>query len=472
MDGTGLALFSRMNLPAAARHFASAVILAGAAVLALSLRQMPAAGWAFAGLLLLAVASSAIKIRLSLVDGYFTLNFLFLLAGVAFFSLPETVAACVVSGLAMSLLNNRSKPAPVQVAFNVANLVISGSVAYLAGRELMSEGLSQYRPAWFAMVTTVYFVVNTSLVAGILSLVSDETFGQVNGRYYVTYFPYYLIGAAAVGLLPAGGSRVNVESWLLLLPAVYLAYFLHSLAKGKAAGSLTAVVPVRARRDASRFAIAVASTGAILLVLSLIYWQSADAFRFATLLVLALAVSVPQVSLPGLRGTISAGIVLVLAAVIDLSLSESILMSAAVSLPAAFGRVRNRKIHPLVAMSASIIASAFATIVCRWPLAPWLHDSLPAAMLIAALLVGGIHSALIGTSMWLAEGRPAVVLLERFFYWSIPCYLTAAAVAGLMVATWRSGDWWHALLAMPVVAMAGISYRLHVRNAATTLAKA
>ncbi len=462
-----------MELPVNAKRFAIAVIVAGAFALAMALRGWAGPDWTLALYVTLAVASSAIKIRLGGVAAYFTPNFLFLLAGVAYFTLPETVIACFAAGLGMSFLNCRKKPVPIQVAFNAANLVLSGCVAYLAAHGLFGGGISEYRPAWFAMVTTTYFVTNTFLVAGILSLTTTETFRSINARYYVTSFPYYLVGATAVGLLPLGGAAASIESWLLLPPLVYLVFFFNGLGTGKAAGSITAVERTRtAHNGSSVFAAIITGLGAMLFVLAVIHWESRDQARFAVFSAVGIAASFPRVSLPGIRGTISAGIVMVLAAVADLSLSEAILMAALVSIPSAFAKARNRRIHPFFAISAMMIASALAAVISRWPLAPLTQRSLAVELLVAALLLGCVHSALIATAMSMSEGRAAGAIAERFYFWGLPYYLAGAAAAGLIVVTWRSAGWAPALLLVPVLGLTAVSYQLHVRNASTELAKA
>lgn len=462
-----------MQLPVNAKRFVIAVITAGVFAFAMALRGLTAPDWTFAVYLALAVASSAIKIRLGGVAGYFTPNFLFLLAGVVYFTLPETVIACLAAGLGMSFLNCRKKPVPIQVAFNAANLVVSGCLAYLAAHDLFGGGISEYRPAWFAMVTSTYFVTNTFLVAGVLSLTTAETFRSINARYYVTSFPYYLVGATAVGLLPLGGAAASIESWLLLPPLVYLLLFFNGLETGKAAGSIAAVERTGAvNNGGSIFAAIITALGSLLFVLAVIHWESRDQARFAVFSAVGVAASFPRISLPGIRGTISPGIVMVLAAATDLSLSEAIVMAALVSIPSAFAKARNRKIHPFFTISAMIIASTLAAVISRWPLAALTQQSLPVALAVSAFLLACVHSALIAIAMCKTEGRAVSAVAGRFYFWGLPYYLLGAAAAGLIVATWRSAGWAPALLIVPVLGLTAVSYQLHVRNASSGLARA
>ena len=56
-----------------------------------------------------------VKLRLPRLDGTYSLGFLFLLYGVAHFSLPETLLAVCAGAVAGSLLNTKNRSSAVQV---------------------------------------------------------------------------------------------------------------------------------------------------------------------------------------------------------------------------------------------------------------------------------------------------------------------------------------------------------------------
>jgi hypothetical protein len=463
-----------MELPANARRLAVSVIAAGAAVAAYAVPGLDAQGWSFALYILLSLASSGVKFRMESIQSYFTLNFIFLLAGVAYFSLAQTVVACCVSGLGMSLLNFRNRPARIQVAYNVATLVLSGSVAHLAAHRVFVDGFTHYRPAWFAIVTTIYFVTNTLLVAGIVSLATGESFRAINARYYLNQFPYYVLGAAAVGVLPFGEPVGNAESLLLLLPLAYMVNFFRGLSHGKANGAIAAVdrTVTVAPAGGYGFACAITVIGTMLGVLAIVNWESRDGVRFAVFTAAGTAASFLRVNMPGIRGTITAGFVLVVAAVVEMSLPEILLMAAFTALPAAFAKTRHRGIDPLAAVTAMMLSATVAAVACRWLLAHWLASSVSLALLAAAMILYSVYSLLIAIAISLAEGRSALAVFHRFFFWGLSYCFVGSAAAGLIVATWRSAGWAPSLLMMPILALLGISYQLQVRNAASVLAKA
>ena len=206
-------------MPTTTKMYVAAVIATGAAVLA-------AAGtnWTnsdpkeFLLYLALAVLASVLKLRLPGVEGTYSLNFLFILAGIVHFTLPETLLTGCAAGLAQTLWNVKKRPTFVQTCFNVANLVISIAVCFAVVAGPMSSLVGQYPPATLALAACLYFIVNTVLVSGVLSLLQGKPLRETCREWYWWSFPYYLIGAALVGLLPAGGDTLRVESWLLIIP--------------------------------------------------------------------------------------------------------------------------------------------------------------------------------------------------------------------------------------------------------------
>src|SRR5260370_41850527 len=80
--------------------------------------------------LLLAVLASTMKVRLPGITGTISVNFLFILIGVADFTLAETLTMGCLAILMQCLWRSKSGPRLVQVAFNVAALAISIGAAY------------------------------------------------------------------------------------------------------------------------------------------------------------------------------------------------------------------------------------------------------------------------------------------------------------------------------------------------------
>ena len=290
---------------------------AGGCVLAASL-----ANWSSPDLLswtiylLLSVLASVVKLRLPGMDGTYSLGFLFVLYGVAHFSLPETLLAACAGAVAGSLLNTKKRSSTVQVLFNTANLVISVGACFLIARVCLASGMTRFLPAVIAMVACAYFIINTALVSGVLSLLQGKSLAEVCSQWYVWSFPYYLIGVALVGMLPSPGRAVPGEAWLVLLPLVLSGAFLPGLA-GIACcfGDRRSTQPNAPMPRAARaFVTVVVASGAVLLVVAALDWHLRNPARFVTYLALAMIASTLKISIAAhARNAHSPSFVLVLA---------------------------------------------------------------------------------------------------------------------------------------------------------------
>src|SRR5207302_5087781 len=180
--------------------YVDGVIAVGMAVIAAALLHWTVANPAICvGFVVLSGLASIVKLRLPGLEGTYSLGFLFSMFGIAQLSFGETVVATCLGGLLGSVLNVKKRPTARQVAFNAANVSISAAAGFFAARVLFVSGMANYRPAVMALVACVYFVMNTSLVSGVLMLVADKRLAEVSEAWYVWAVPYYLVGSASVG---------------------------------------------------------------------------------------------------------------------------------------------------------------------------------------------------------------------------------------------------------------------------------
>ena len=141
------------------------------------------------------------------------------------------------------------------------------------------------RLAWLAIIACVYFVVNTLIVSGVLSLLTGSALADVNDRFYIWSLPYYLTGTALVGVLPIGDNRVAPECWLIPLPMLYLIHFYYGL-EGRRAGTPEPQAGERMRPRARGFITLVVGCGAVVAGSGLVNWNTPDAGWLPSLLVL------------------------------------------------------------------------------------------------------------------------------------------------------------------------------------------
>jgi hypothetical protein len=454
-----------------AKGYIYSVIAAGGLVLAASLANWSSLDprlWTI--YLMLAMIAAVVKLRLPGMDGTFSLSFLFLLYGVAHFGLAETLVAGCACAVAGGLLNTEKRPSLVQVLFNAANLTISVSVCFFLARVWLPSGMTRYLPAVIAAAACSYFIVNTVLVSGVLSLLQGKRMAEVCNQWYVWSFPYYLIGVALVGLLPSGGQTVSGEAWLVLFPLIYLVIFFLGLMKWHSAAPAVgdqsnATLP----RGARMFVISVVTAGVILLAAAVSYWEPKSPAKFISYLALALVASTLKIRLPRLVETITPAFVLVLVAIAQLSFGEAVVVAALGGAVQVLWRsARRPTLAQIVFSPASLaVSAALAYGLSRVALEPWLGNSVVGVLVVSTIVLYGSNTLMLATVLALVGGKPLSGVLHLSYFWSLPYYLVGAAAAGIMTATARTADWPASLLVLPLMVLVYLSYRMHVRHASS-----
>ena len=454
-------------MPFRTRFYIYGVLAASAVVLAAALaRWSPPHPFAWALYLILAVLASFVKLRLPGMRGTYSLNFLLLLYGIANFTLPETLVVGCLAALAQSAGNSRERPTLTQMLFNMANLTLSVAACFLVPRVAAAAGVRLYPPAATALVACVYFVVNTVLVSGALALLEGKPLRDVCRQWYEWPLPYFLVGAALVGLLPVPGGQVRAEAWLILLPLVYLVHFFVGLPgwrSGRSAGTDGGALPAAARA----YAVAVSGAGLALLAAAAFRWDAPNPGRLAAYLALVAAASTLKVRLPRITGTISLNFVLLLVAIAEMTLPEVVSLAAVAGVVQCVwkSKVRPTAIQVMFNPACLAVSAAAAYMAARWGMEAWLDHSLIGVLAAATLVLYGCNTLMVAVVLCLIERKPLWEAWQHCYFWSFPYYLVGSAAAGLMVGTCRAAGWEPALVVLPVMALVFISYRLHVSQA-------
>jgi len=314
-----------------------------------------------------------------------------------------------------------------------------------------------------ALIAFVFFLVNTVLVSGVLALLEGKPLPAVSSEWFIWSFPYYLIGASLVGMIPTSSRAIPSEGWLLVLPLLYLVHFFIGLMKSRpAADKVNRSESMPAAANAYVFGVIAA--GSALFVWAGIEWYSADVLRFAGFLALMVVASMFKVRLPGLRGTISVNFVIMLVAVAQLSLSEAIFLSAVGGIVQSVWKTRQAPTAKRTLFNAACLAlsTAAAFAICQGALAAWTSESLIGLLVAATLVLYTVNTFMVATVLCLVEQKPLRSLLQGCYFWSCPYHLVGAAAAGLMIETCRVAGWQPSLLVLPVMGLVHVSYRLHI----------
>jgi hypothetical protein len=170
--------------------------------------------------LLLAAWAGALKVRLPGMTGTFSLNFLFVLIGIADLTFGETVLIATSSMIVQCVWRPKQPPKLAQVVFNANAVAIGVAIAFLAARYVPAAPTVQ-----LGVAAGVYFAANTAIVSGILGLVEHASFAKVWARWFRLSFAYYLCGVCVVAAIILCNHRFGWSYPLMFLPIMYLEYF-------------------------------------------------------------------------------------------------------------------------------------------------------------------------------------------------------------------------------------------------------
>ena len=215
-------------MPTRAKLYISSAIVVGLGILAGCFLY----GWSFPdlpryfGYLVLACVASTLKIKLPKIRGTMSINFLFILIGVAELTVAETVTLGCLSALVQCLWKPRKRPALVQIVFNTAVLATSITGCFFISHTLApGDNLLEL----LAVAVCAYFVLNTGMISLVLALTEERAFIDVWRQCYLWSFPYYLVGSAVATAITFSSRTAGWKPSLLMLPVMYLIYSYYRL---------------------------------------------------------------------------------------------------------------------------------------------------------------------------------------------------------------------------------------------------
>ena len=183
--------------------------------------------------LVVAILASGLKVQLPGIDGTMSVNFLFILLGVMELSLPETLLIGCLATLVQSVWQTRKGLDPVKVLFNVAGMMANASAFTYFTFHWLSTRFASNKPILLMIAALVFFFANTLPISVIIALTEGKSSRKVWSECYFWSFPYYLVGAAAVGLVGIINRSAGWETSLLVLPLIYWVYRSYRLYLGR-----------------------------------------------------------------------------------------------------------------------------------------------------------------------------------------------------------------------------------------------
>jgi diguanylate cyclase (GGDEF)-like protein/putative nucleotidyltransferase with HDIG domain len=201
--------------------------------------------------------------------------------------------------------------------------------------------------------------------------------------------------------------------------------------------------------------------GTAALAYGVVHWTGREPLQTVCYLLVAILASRLKVKLPGITGTMSASFLVILLSVVELGLSESLVIGCVTTLAQSFSRERPR----VVQLAFNVCASAIAVVLTDrvYHLAILSGPAGKTLPLLAAACVYFLANTLpVSTIISLTEQKSLRKTWRECYFWAFPYYLLGAGLAGLL--NWLHGkiSWQTSLLLLPGVYLIYRSYRLYL----------
>jgi diguanylate cyclase (GGDEF)-like protein/putative nucleotidyltransferase with HDIG domain len=167
---------------------------------------------------LLAVASSGIKLPLPQIVGTLSINFVFVLLGILELSLAEALLmGCAGTAVQVFVHRERSR-VPVPALFHIGNTAIAVMVAY----HVFHAPWALASPLAVILAASVLYAMNTLPLALVVGVLQKKSVAWVWRECNFRLFPYYIAGGVLAGVFHFSQDLAGADSPLFLLPVAIL----------------------------------------------------------------------------------------------------------------------------------------------------------------------------------------------------------------------------------------------------------
>jgi hypothetical protein len=214
-----------------AKIYISLVSAAGIAAMAYAFLDLQWSGdpLRFCAYFLLSLVAAAMKLRLPGLTETMSIGFVLVLLGIAELTLPETMLMASAGVVVQCIWRVNRRPAAVQVLFSVSAVAISLVLAFEASQLVRLRFHAESVSIALAVATCLYFVANSLLVSGVVSVVRREPLRAIWQQCYLFAFPYFLLGGAIAGLMAAAEHDFGWKPALLILPVMGMVFLFYRL---------------------------------------------------------------------------------------------------------------------------------------------------------------------------------------------------------------------------------------------------
>ena len=174
--------------------------------------------------LLVTILTSGFKVQLPMVMATLSVNYLFILVGIVVFDLPQAMILGTAGTLTQCLWRPRVRPKTVQIAFSISSIILGIIAGHRVFHGPLNGLLGEMNPLLLLITALVYFVVNSTLVAGVIAFTERR---MLHTTWYETCFwvsPYYLAASSIAWLIVELSKQTAWSAAIVLLPLVYFIY--------------------------------------------------------------------------------------------------------------------------------------------------------------------------------------------------------------------------------------------------------
>jgi diguanylate cyclase (GGDEF)-like protein/putative nucleotidyltransferase with HDIG domain len=183
--------------------------------------------------------------------------------------------------------------------------------------------------------------------------------------------------------------------------------------------------------------------------------------KFLCYLVLVALASRMRVVLPGIYGTMSVNLVVILVSLLELSLPETLVMGCVAAIVQTWRQKRMNLVH-LAFNTADIAISVELSYYFFRSSASWIGPHVAARLVITAVLYFVANTLPIAAIVALTEKRVFHKTWAECYFWSFPNYLVGGAIAWLISWSNASLGWQASLLMLPILYLIYRSYCLYL----------
>ena len=193
-------------------------------------------------------------------------------------------------------------------------------------------------------------------------------------------------------------------------------------------------------------------------------FQSADPFRFAAYLLLAVIASSMKVRLPGVTGTMSVLFLFVLIGIIELALAETLAIGVVAVFVQSLWRAQRRPkvIHVAFNVASLLLAIEAAYLAYTAPLITFPGAPFPLRLAVAAFTFFIGNTLTISIIIALTENKSVLETWRSCYFWTFPYYIVGACLAGLFSSLSDLAGWHTSVLFLPIVYLIYRSYLLYL----------